>query len=718
MIQMIDSTVRTDLRVWLADLTYTGQDTQSLGADTFPLAVGCIATYTESQIQFTHPIRLFRYPERVAQALLDEGAPDVMGFSNFVWNSELSLAFARRLKELSPKTLIVMGGANYPLEPEKQEAFLRLHREIDFYVLHEGEIAFADMLKALIASKMDRKKVQGKLPSVHSIDQSGNLVPEPCKAERIRDLDQIPSPYTTGKFDEFFDGRLWPLIQTKRGCPFKCTFCVEGSDYYDKIGRFSVNSVQAEIDYIGQRMAIVKAKGGRNDLYIADSNFGMYKEDLETCRALARSRQLYGWPDHINTSTGKNKKERVLEAAKIVDGRIVLSGSVQSLNEAVLDNIKRKNISAEELMSLAKDADNVDANSYCEVILGLPGETKESHFDTLRTTVTAGFNKVIPYQLMILGGSELGTDETINKYGMVLRSRVLPRAFGAYDACGKRVVAADIEDTCVATNTMSYEDYLACRTMHLMISIFYNDIVFETVMKGIRSNDMPVFRWLELIEESVRGTDFESLFEDFRQHTDNELWKDRKELEAFIQQPGNIERYTRGEMGFNLLYTFKALALVEHLDAVVNLVQVATKRLIKETLGDSQDIFDFFEAAIRWDACRISNIVQGIDREVTGAITYDMGRFLEEPKPKRVSEYRYQRPAMFRYELTEEQKDYVRRNLSIFGDNAPGIGRLLSNAHTRKMLRAPVQVGVVEGMELSRKPRQLPAFGWRHCKTD
>jgi len=166
------------------------------------------------------------------------------------------------------------------------------------------------------------------------------------------------------------------------------------------------------------------------------------------------------------------------------------------------------------------------------------------------------------------------------------------------------------------------------------------------------------------------------------------------------------------------LYTFKALALVEHLDAVVNLVQVATKRLIKETLGDSQDIFDFFEAAIRWDACRISNIVQGIDREVTGAITYDMGRFLEEPKPKRVSEYRYQRPAMFRYELTEEQKDYVRRNLSIFGDNAPGIGRLLSNAHTRKMLRAPVQVGVVEGMELSRKPRQLPAFGWRHCKTD
>lgn len=697
MIQMIDSKVRTDLRVWLADLTYTGQDTQSLGADTFPLAIGCIATYTESQIEFTHPIRLFRYPEKVAQALLAEGAPDIMGLSNFVWNSELSLAFARRLKELSPKTLIVMGGPNYPLEIEKQEAFLRLNREVDYYVLHEGEIAFADMLKALLASGMDREKVKGSLASVHSIDQNGKLIPAPREAERIRDLDQVPSPYTTGKFDEFFDGRLWPLIQTKRGCPFTCTFCVEGIDYYDKIGRFSVNSVEAEIDYIGQRMAIVKAMGGRNDLYIADSNFGMYKEDLETCKALARSRRLYGWPDHINTSTGKNKKERVLEAARIVDGRIVLSGSVQSLNETVLDNIKRKNISAEELMALAKDADNVDANSYCEVILGLPGETKESHFDTLQTTVTAGFNKVIPYQLMILGGSELGTDETIIKYGMDLRSRVLPRAFGAYDVCGKRVVAADIEDVCVSTNSMSYEDYLACRTMHLMITIFYNDIVFETVLKGIRSNSMPVFRWLELIEASIKGTDFESLFEDFRRHTDNELWKDRKELEAFIQQPGTIERYTRGEMGFNLLYTFKALALVEHLDAVVDVVHVATTHLVKETLGNSPETLDFFAAAIQWDACRISNIVQDIDREVTGTIAYDMSRFVTEQEPKLASEYLYQRPTTFRYELTEEQKNYVRRNLAIFGDTAPGIGRLLSNAHTRKMLRTPVKVGVAEG---------------------
>ena len=51
---------------------------------------------------------------------------------------------------------------------------------------------------------------------------------------------------------------------------------------------------------------------------------------------------------------------------------------------------------------------------------------------------------------------------------------------------------------------------------------------------------------------------------------------------------------------------------------------------------------------------------------------------------------------MFRYELTEEQKDYVARNMSIFDNDPPGIGRLLSNAHTRKMLHQPVQVGTME----------------------
>ena len=45
----------------------------------------------------------------------------------------------------------------------------------------------------------------------------------------------------------------------------------------------------------------------RSDLYIADSNFGMYKEDLDTCRAIAKEQKKTGYPKYINVSTGKSK---------------------------------------------------------------------------------------------------------------------------------------------------------------------------------------------------------------------------------------------------------------------------------------------------------------------------------------------------------------------------------------------------------------------------
>ena len=119
-----------------------------------------------------------------------------------------------------------------------------------------------------------------------------------------------------------------------------------------------------------------------------------------------------------------------------------LSGSVQSLDEEVLKNVKRSNIAGDQLMQLALQASDVDANSYSEVILGLPGDSKAAHYKTLKTIIDAGFNKVIPYTMMMLPGSEMCTDESKTKYQMELRCRVLPRCFGFYEVCGERITSA------------------------------------------------------------------------------------------------------------------------------------------------------------------------------------------------------------------------------------------------------------------------------------
>ena len=325
-----------DPRIWLADLTYTQQ---TVAADVMPNAIGGIATFTESRLQLGHPIRLFKYPEKLVEALECETAPDIIGFSNYVWNFALSYGFARVIKELHPGTIVIFGGPNYPTDESEQEIFLREHDQIDFYIIKEGELAFSRIVERLVTSGGDVEAVQREsIPSAHSAPPGR----EAClaqKTERISDLSQIPSPYILGKLDEFFDGTLLPIVQTNRGCPFSCTFCVEGVTYYNKVYANSQQKIDAELELIGQRMHALQESGGRNDLFIADSNFGMYKQDLDTCRTLSLTQERYGWPEYINVATGKNKKERVLEASTILGGALRLSGSVQSLDKEVLENI-------------------------------------------------------------------------------------------------------------------------------------------------------------------------------------------------------------------------------------------------------------------------------------------------------------------------------------------------------------------------------------------
>src|SRR6186713_640736 len=93
-----------ELEIWLADLTYTQQ---TIAADVIPNAVGGIATYVEDALLLASPVRIFKYPEKLAEALALSGPPAVIGFSNYVWNADLSYAFARVIKRASPRTAIV-----------------------------------------------------------------------------------------------------------------------------------------------------------------------------------------------------------------------------------------------------------------------------------------------------------------------------------------------------------------------------------------------------------------------------------------------------------------------------------------------------------------------------------------------------------------------------------------------------------------------------------
>ena len=63
-------------------------------------------------------------------------------------------------------------------------------------------------------------------PGTFSKYNGNNYLSE--KVDRISDLETIPSPYLTGILDEFFETNLIPIIETNRGCPYRCTFIAQG----------------------------------------------------------------------------------------------------------------------------------------------------------------------------------------------------------------------------------------------------------------------------------------------------------------------------------------------------------------------------------------------------------------------------------------------------------------------------------------------------------
>ena len=683
---------KLDANVWLADLTHTQQ---VIASDTIPAAVGSIATFTEARVELPSPIRLFKYPERLAEALETE-LPDVIGFSNYIWNLRLSYRFAEVIRELSPETVIVFGGPNYSVLDHERIEFLKKYPEIDFYVIKEGEAAFANLLMKLATNGFDAGAIKTgtDMQSIHWLRPDGSAA-LPAELPRIKDLAEIPSPYLSGHLDEFFDGQLMPLLQTNRGCPFSCTFCVEGLSYYSKVHRSTAEKIKAEIDYIGGKMAEV---GGRMDLYIADSNFGMFREDLETCRGLAGTMDRCGWPQTINVSTGKNRKERLLDAGKLLRGAMRISGSVQSLDKGVLSKIKRSNISEEQVLDLALRASEIGTKSFSEIILALPGDTKEAHFSTLRTVIDAGVNFARTWQLMILTGSELAVERAQGMHQLVTKFRVLPRCYGHFEVRGRSVAATEIEEVCVAHETMSFEDYLACRRLHLIIAIFYNDSIMTAAVKLLKLCGVSPFVWLErMLETPVQGRLCE-VFESYEEHTRGELWEDFDALAEFADHPETVRRYLDGEIGNNVLHMHKAMATMSYGSELAEFAGKALCAVLADAGNETPENGAFVSDIVAHFKHRIQNVFLDIEVPVTATLRYDIPAFEKATDPSSIDAFANGSPVEYHFVLDSNQQEFISSRLKTYGSILTD-SRIMSRHYAGNFFRQAVPFDAVDHLE-------------------
>ena len=326
---------RDNLKVLLIDPCFRNKNIVN---STTPLSVGLVGSYLQHNVPEV-TVKILKDSPTIIEYIENE-KPDVLGVCSYFWNTNLGNKLSRVARDVNPELLLVFGGPEVNTEPVDRKCFIKKFSHADILVEHEGEIAFTNLIKTYLDLGRDKTKLRDHIEELGNcfyVDQEGGIIKGP-KLPRITSLNDVPSPYMMGLFDEFLANKSFvPMIQTNRGCPYSCTFCQEGMGYYSKINYHSLDYVIDELNYIVERTH------PESGLYIVDSNWGMYAQDVEIAKHLRHLKDKYTWPHYVYGSTGKSQLPRIKKVVEILDGALLIANAVQSLDDNVLQIVKRKN---------------------------------------------------------------------------------------------------------------------------------------------------------------------------------------------------------------------------------------------------------------------------------------------------------------------------------------------------------------------------------------
>ncbi|MCH5197589.1 MAG: cobalamin-dependent protein [Oscillospiraceae bacterium] len=342
-----------------------------------PYAVGCIQAFClqdeviSSRYNFGRIVYCRDNIEDIVNRFSD---PFMVLFSCSVWNTEFNKALAQGVKKAFPSCLITFGGHHV----SSDLSFLSENPFVDFVVHNAGEEPTAALLRALALgenleeiSNLSFRRKNGSAFTTPILPQTGS---------------DYPSPYLAGIFDDILkdDIDFSIILETNRGCPNACAFCDWGL-LKSKVRLFPLERVFAELDWaVNHKIEYI---------YCADANFCLFGRDEQIIDYIIACNKQYGYPKMFHLNFTKNRAEFVFDvSSKLIKNGLSKAQTIafQSMNPEVLSNIGRKNMSLENFRSLMRRFSENNIPTYCELILGLPGETYESFSKGLCSLIENG----------------------------------------------------------------------------------------------------------------------------------------------------------------------------------------------------------------------------------------------------------------------------------------------------------------------------------------
>jgi radical SAM superfamily enzyme YgiQ (UPF0313 family) len=349
----------------------------------------------------------------------------------------------------------ILGGPEISL---KRIASLPAPDLADYYAIGEGERVLVHLLQYL------RLKYENKWTKTDSSLLSGKGAGRECcgailktelpkrvaywdgskivyaeDAEKITDLDEIPSVYLTGTLDDRLYARQQAFLETQRGCKLRCRYCVYHKDL-PSISYYSLKRIFDELDHL-----ILKKQVRALRIFdaIFTSDLPRAKKIVQHLRELKENGILLSWiyweftynlvdEEFIRLVSSLKNRVRILNSSDISpldrpqhysellkDYTAINCIGIQSFHRQSLKAVGRPGLNIEKFKAFMKMAREYNIALKIDLILGLPFETFDSYFTGLEFFLP--FFKDTDHilnihRLQILPGSDL--EVLCDRYGI------------------------------------------------------------------------------------------------------------------------------------------------------------------------------------------------------------------------------------------------------------------------------------------------------------
>jgi len=312
--------------------------------------------------------------EKSTYSEIAELRPAVVGYSCMTGQQDWVFSSIEKVRATGLDSLCVVGGPHATFYPKMLE-----DGPADAIVRGEGEMAMLDIMSSIEGGG-----------DLHGVPNTSWLIGGETRVNPMRpllqDLDSLPFPDRSyyGRYP-FLAQNPYRIFITGRGCPFNCTFCFNHALHamYGKTARYIRRH---GVDYAMRELVDVKRRWGLNEVRFSDDHFTLDSAWLRDF--IPQYRKEIGRPFSVNARVDSLDEEKI---SLLAEGncRLVCFG-IETGREHLRNAVLKKRISDEEIYNTAKLLKKHGIKFLTSNIIGLPGETVEDAWETVRINQRIG----------------------------------------------------------------------------------------------------------------------------------------------------------------------------------------------------------------------------------------------------------------------------------------------------------------------------------------